>query len=80
MIYEIIGLSATLFVLLSFLMKKIELVRIINIIGATLFVIYGLLIHSLSTWLLNGVLIIVHIIYLIKYKKSCMKIQPAKKN
>jgi hypothetical protein len=80
MIYEIIGLSATLFVLLSFLMKKIESVRIINIIGATLFVIYGLLIHSLSTWLLNGVLIIVHIIYLIKHKKSCMKIQPAKKN
>ena len=64
--YEIIGLLATLFVLLSFLMKKIELVRIINIIGATLFVVYGILINSLSTWLLNGVLIIIHIIYLVK--------------
>lgn len=67
--YEIIGIIATLFVLLSFLMKKIELVRIINIIGATLFVIYGVLIGAFSTWLLNALLIIIHIVYLIKLKK-----------
>lgn len=67
--YELIGIIGTLFVLLSFLMKDLKKVRIINIIGATLFVIYGLLIGALSTWLLNGVLIIVHIVYLIKEKK-----------
>jgi hypothetical protein len=71
--YEIIGLTATLFVLLSFLMKRIELVRIINIIGAALFVVYGLGINALSTWLLNAILIVIHIVYLtihlIKKKK-----------
>lgn len=65
--YEIIGLTATLFVLLSFLMKRIELVRIINIIGAVLFVIYGVCINALSTWLLNGILIVIHIVYLTNY-------------
>ena len=69
MFYEIIGITATLFVLLSFLMKDIRKVRIVNIIGAMLFVIYGALINSLSTWLLNGVLIMVHIYYLIKMQK-----------
>lgn len=64
----------TIFVLISFLMKDIKAVRIINIIGAALFVIYGALIGALSTWLLNGVLIIVHIVYLIKgYKDSKRK-------
>lgn len=65
---ELIGIAGTLFVLLSFLMKDLVKVRIINIIGALLFVIYGILINALSTWLLNGVLIIIHIIYLIKNK------------
>lgn len=70
MSYEIIGLLGTLFVLISFLMKEVKLIRIINIVGAILFVIYGLLIGALSTWLLNGVLVIIHIIYLIKLKQK----------
>ena len=69
MLYEVIGITATLFVLLSFLMKDIRKVRVVNIIGAILFVIYGALINSLSTWLLNGVLIVIHIYYLIKMQK-----------
>lgn len=74
MVYEIIGICATLFVLLSFLMKKITIVRIINIIGAILFVIYGVLINAFSTWLLNAILIVIHIVYLttdlVKKKKN----------
>ena len=66
--YEIIGLLGTLFVLLSFLMKDLKNVRIINIIGAVLFVVYGVLINAYSTWILNGVLIIIHIIFLVKRK------------
>lgn len=64
--FEAIGIAGTLFVLLSFLMKDIKKVRIINIVGAVLFVIYGLLIGALSTWLLNGILVIIHIVYLLK--------------
>ena len=64
--FEFIGFAGTLFVLLSFLMKDLVKVRIINIIGAILFVVYGLCIGALSTWLLNGVLILVHCWFLIK--------------
>ena len=67
---EIIGLLATSFVLLSFIMKEIKKVRLINIVGATLFVIYGLLINSLSVWLMNGILIGVHVYHLLKMKKT----------
>ena len=68
--YEIVGIAATLFVLLSFLMKKVETIRLVNIIGAALFVIYGYLIGSLSTWLLNGALIIIHSVYLYNAKRK----------
>lgn len=67
--YELIGLAGTLFVLLSFLMKDLTKVRIINIIGALLFVIYGICINAWSTWILNTILIIIHIIYLIRKNK-----------
>ena len=67
-LFEIIGIAGTLFVLLSFLMKDLKKVRIINIIGAILFVIYGILINAYSTWILNGVLIIIHIIFLVRRK------------
>jgi uncharacterized protein with PQ loop repeat len=64
--YEAIGLMATLFVLASFLVNDIKLVRTINIAGAALFVAYGLLIGAFSTWLLNAILIFVHFYHLIK--------------
>ena len=67
--FEVIGIAGTLFVLLSFLMKDLKMVRIINIVGAVLFVVYGLLIGALSTWLLNGILVIIHIVYLLKGNK-----------
>jgi hypothetical protein len=66
MLYEIIGIVATSFVLLSFIMNDIKKVRIINIIGAALFVVYGVLIGAFSTWVLNAALILIHIYYLIK--------------
>lgn len=66
--FEIVGITGTLFVLLSFLMKDLTKVRIVNIIGAILFVVYGILINAYSTWILNGVLIIIHIIFLTKRK------------
>lgn len=57
---ELIGLIATLFVLLSFLQKSEKRIRQYNIVGASLFVIYGLIIGAVSVWLLNGILLLVH--------------------
>ena len=38
--YEIIGFIASLFVLLSFIPKKVKLIRIINIIGCVIWIVY----------------------------------------
>jgi len=66
--YELIGLLAGIFVLISFLFKDVRTIRLFNIIGAAVFVIYGILINALSVWLLNGILIFVHLFYLTKLK------------
>ncbi len=61
---EILGIVSTIFVLISFLMKDVVKIRIINIIGALLFVIYGILLGAWSVWILNLLLIIIHMYYL----------------
>ena len=71
-IYEIIGFLASLFVLISFLMKDVKIIRIINIIGAVLFVVYGILTKTWATVTMNFFLIFVHAFYIMKmyYKKK----------
>lgn len=64
---EIIGIIATLFILLAFSLNDKKLIRLVDSIGALLFVIYGILINSLSVWLLNICLIIIN---LYKIKKN----------
>lgn len=66
--YEVIGVCASVIVLISFLLKGEEKIRIVNLVGAILFVIYGLLIHAFSVWFLNSVLVLVHLYKLIKFK------------
>lgn len=67
--YELIGVLASIIVLLSFVMNGESRIRVINIVGALLFVIYGLLINAFSVWFLNGTLLLVHIYKLIKLKR-----------
>ena len=64
--YEILGIIASILVLISFLFKKERNIRLVNILGAIIFVIYGLLINALSIWLLNGILIFIHLYFLYK--------------
>lgn len=63
---EIIGICASLLVFISFLFSEQKAIRIVNICGALLFVIYGILIGAFSVWFLNGGLIIVHIIHMVR--------------
>lgn len=48
MSYELIGTLASIIVLISFIARGENKIRIINIIGALVFVIYGLLINAFS--------------------------------
>lgn len=75
---EWLGISASVIILISFLMKNILWVRLVNIVGAIVFVIYGIMIGAISVWLLNGMLVVVHMIYLGKYFYDKKKIKVEK--
>lgn len=62
--YELLGLLGTIFVLLSFIQNDEKKIRKINIIGAVLFVCYGLITKTYSTAFLNFCLCIIHVIKL----------------
>lgn len=66
---EILGIIASCFVLSSFLTNDIKKVRVVNIIGAILYIIYGYYINSISNIILNSVLVIVHIYNLYKLER-----------
>lgn len=62
--YEAIGLLGTLFILIAFLFNTEKQIRIFDMIGSVLFVLYGALIGAYSNVVLNSTLIIVHIVKL----------------
>ena len=67
---EIIGIITTLFIVVAFMQTGEAKIRILDGIGAILFVIYGFCIHSFSTILLNCILIGVQIYKLVKLRRS----------
>lgn len=69
MIFEELGTIASIIVLISFLFKSERKIRIVNIIGAILFVVYGALNGSFAVWFLNGALILIHLYKLLKNEK-----------
>ena len=66
MSYEVIGIIGTVLILIGFLTNSEKRIRLFDMAGAILFIIYGALIGSLSNILLNGILVIVHVIKLRK--------------
>lgn len=78
MIIEIIGILATLFILVSMCFKTTSfkgslIMRVLNLFGSVVFVVYGILLPAISTAVLNAALIMVngyHLIMLIKENKK----------
>ncbi len=66
-ITEIIGYIGTAFVIFSFVMKDMIKLRIINIIGCSVFIIYSVLMESIPLILTNSMIIMVHGFYLWRY-------------
>ena len=58
---EIIGMIATAFIVIGFMFSSERKIRIINAVGAVLYVVYGILIHSYSNIILNCILVAVHL-------------------
>ncbi|MDY0209881.1 MAG: YgjV family protein [Acholeplasma sp.] len=67
-VIELFGILAGALVLVSFLMKGERKIRLVNIVGAAIFIVYGILVSSISVTLLNVGLVIVHIYFLTKKK------------
>ena len=67
---ELLGVTATLFIIAAFLQSGELKIRLLDGIGAILFVIYGICIHSFSTVLLNSILIGVQVTKIVKLSKK----------
>ena len=67
---EWLGYLASLFVLISLLMSSIIKLRWINLVGSSLFSIYGFLIGALPVGFMNLGIAIINIYYLIKIYRS----------
>ena len=75
---EIIGFVSTLFILFSMMFKTTTIIgdirmRVLNLIGSAIFIVYGCLLPAISTIILNAVLVVVnsyHLIGLLKSYKS----------
>lgn len=63
---EMLGVLATIFILIAFTQTSTKRIRIINSVGSIMFVVYGLCIHAFSVWLLNGLCIIINMYKLYK--------------
>lgn len=63
-IYELVGYIASLLVVISLMMSALVRLRIVNMVGAFLFSLYGLLIGSIPVAAMNGIIVLVNIYYL----------------
>ncbi|OQY49191.1 MAG: hypothetical protein B6242_00075 [Anaerolineaceae bacterium 4572_78] len=66
LIYEIIGYTASVLIAVSMMMSSIIRLRIINLIGAFFFTLYGLLISAYPVAALNFFIVLINIYYLHK--------------
>ncbi len=66
MSYELIGYLASVLVAVSLMMSSIVKLRIINLVGAVCFTVYGLVIHAYPVASVNAFIIIIDTYYLIE--------------
>jgi len=65
-LYELLGYAASVLIVIALTMSKIVKLRIINMIGAGAFSIYGMLIGSIPVALMNGIIVLINIYHLYK--------------
>jgi hypothetical protein len=67
---EIIGYTASSLVLISFLMRDVKKLRVINTIGCMVFIVYGILLGwSIPIIITNAAIVLINGYYLLKTKK-----------
>ncbi|GAB4488649.1 MAG: hypothetical protein OHK0031_12490 [Anaerolineales bacterium] len=81
-IFELVGYAASLLVAVSLMMKSIVRLRVINLLGALIFVTYGLLIRAYPVALMNALIVGIDLYYLTQAWRqkdffSLLKVSPA---
>lgn len=64
LVYELIGYAASVLVAISLMMSNIVQLRIVNMIGAATFSLYGILIGSIPVAVMNGFIVLINVYYL----------------
>lgn len=67
---DITGIIANICIISGFCFKDVKWIRILNLIGSVMFLIYGLLVGALYTWIANLIMIFVNVYHLIKLVKN----------
>mgnify|MGYP000465822767 CR=1 FL=1 len=70
MMTTLLGYLAMVFIGISFLMKEVRTLRMFNLIGASLFVIWGVLISEPPVYILNTFIVLVNIYYIFLVPKE----------
>lgn len=69
-IFEIVGIVASLFVFASFFWSNEKITRLVNMVGCVIFIVYSVLIQSLSVCIINSACFILHIVKLVQMRKK----------
>lgn len=67
---ELVGYLASVLIVLSLLMSSVHRLRVINLVGAAVFTIYGLLIGSIPVVLTNGAIVVIDLYHLARMARE----------
>jgi len=70
---DYIGYIASGVVLLSFLMRKMLFLRIVNTIGCVFFIVYGILLGEAPIIITNAAIVLINIYYLSRTSKEAKR-------
>lgn len=73
LIIEMVGYLGSVLVVISMLMTSVIRLRVVNSIGAGIFTIYALIIHSYPTALMNFCLVVINMYHLMHIYKDRQK-------
>lgn len=73
---EWIGYLASILIAVSLMMRSVLRLRVINLIGAIVFTIYGLWIHAYPVAMVNGFIIFIDLYYLLDMRRTKEYFQP----
>ncbi|MBW7870879.1 MAG: uroporphyrinogen decarboxylase [Flavobacteriia bacterium] len=69
-VFEWIGYSASIFIVLSFVINQLRIIRIINMLGCICFVIYGIYFKAWPVVIPNAMVVFIQLYYLLHKDKQ----------